>query len=108
MANDAFDATDEGASSEAWRWGLASAIALIAALLLIALVVMVANSNRERDIALARERHSYDILVITRTLDASMARSEAALGRFVISGDRNTGALYFDEWRRAGRHVDRL
>jgi signal transduction histidine kinase/CheY-like chemotaxis protein len=108
MANDKIDATGEGGSSEAWRWGLASVVALVAALLLIALVVMVANSNRARDAALARERHSYDIMVITGALDASMARSEAALGRFVISGDKNTGALYYDEWRRAGRYIRRL
>ena len=37
-----------------------------------------------------------------------MARSEAALGRFVISGDRDTGVFYYREWQRAGRLLARL
>ena len=108
MTDDQIDVSGGGPASEAWRRGLASAVALFAALLLIALVILVARSNEERDIALERERHSYDILVITRTLDASMARSEAALGRFVISGEPGTGTLYSDEWRRAGRQIRQL
>ena len=108
MTDDQIDVSRVGLESEAWRRGLASAVALFAALLLIALVILVARSNQERDAALDRERHSYDILVITRSLDASMARSEAALGRFVISGEPNTGTLYSDEWRRAGRQIRQL
>jgi signal transduction histidine kinase/ActR/RegA family two-component response regulator len=108
MTNDQIDDPDETPAAEAWRRGLASAVALLAAFLLIALVILVARSNSERDVALERERHSYDILVITRTLDASMARAEAALGRFVISGDKSTGTQYYDEWRRAGRQIDQL
>jgi signal transduction histidine kinase/ActR/RegA family two-component response regulator len=108
MKYDQIDVPHEGATSEAWRRGLASAVALLAALLLIALVILVAQSNHERDVALERERHSYDILVITRTLDASMARAEAALGRFVISGEKTTGTQYYDEWRRAGRQIRQL
>jgi signal transduction histidine kinase/ActR/RegA family two-component response regulator len=88
--------------------GFASAAALVVSLLLILLVVLVTLSTRERDAALARERHSYGMMMLTRTLDVSMARSEAALGRFVISGDKRVGALYYDEWRRAGRMLARL
>jgi len=108
MANDDIDATDERTSSGVWRWGLATAGALIVAVLLVALVFLVSASTRERDAALARERHSYGMMLLTRSLDASMARSEAALGRFVISGDKQVGALYYDEWQRAGRILDRI
>jgi signal transduction histidine kinase/CheY-like chemotaxis protein len=108
MATDPIDATGEGASAEAWRRGLASAIMLIAAIGLIVLVFMVARSNSERDQALVRERHSYDIMVSVRALDASMARAEAALGRFVIDGNPANGTIYYDEWKRAGRQLRQL
>jgi signal transduction histidine kinase/ActR/RegA family two-component response regulator len=108
MANGTIDATDEPPPPRALHRGLASAGALVVALLLILLVVLVTLSTRERDAALARERHSYGMMMLTRTLDVSMARSEAALGRFVISGDKRVGALYYDEWRRAGRMLARL
>ncbi|SFS00794.1 ATP-binding protein [Sphingomonas jatrophae] len=108
MATEPIVATREGGTGKVWRRGAATGGAFAAALLLIALVVLVALSNRARDDALARERRSYDVLLVIRGLDAAMARSEAALGRFVISGDRRTGFLYFDEWRRAGTQLEKL
>lgn len=108
MASDFIDATGEGPSSEAWRRALASAAALLAAVLLVVLVILVEHSNRARDEALLRERHSYEVMLVTRGLGTSMARAEAALGRFVMSGDRNTGAIYYDEWKRARRLIQRL
>jgi len=92
----------------AWRLWLAGAAALVAAAMLVGLVLLVSSSNRQRDADLARERLSYNTVIATRALDASMARSEAALGRFVISGDRDTGVFYYREWQRAGRLLARL
>jgi signal transduction histidine kinase/ActR/RegA family two-component response regulator len=37
-----------------------------------------------------------------------MARSEAALGRYVLDEKDATGSLYYTEWRRAGRQIDQL
>lgn len=108
VTNDPIDVHDEGAISGAWRRGLASAFGLSAAVLLIVLVILVARSNQERDAAQARERQSYNILVVTRSLDSSMARAEASLGRFVISGEPGTGTQYYDEWLRAGRQIGTL
>ncbi|MET0270740.1 MAG: ATP-binding protein [Sphingomonas sp.] len=102
------DPATEGAPPGAWQRRLASAAALVAAVLLVALVVLVAISGRERDRALLRERHSYDVMLVTRQLDASIARSEAMLGRFVISGEKRVGVMYYDEWRKAGRQLRRL
>jgi signal transduction histidine kinase len=91
-----------------WRLWLAGTAAGVAAALLVGLVLLVSESNRDRDADLARERQSYDTVIIARALDAGMARAEAALGRFVISGDRDTGVIYYREWQRAGRLLVRL
>ncbi|WP_174273736.1 ATP-binding protein [Sphingomonas bacterium] len=87
---------------------LAAVFALIAAALLVALVTLVQQSNHERDVALARKQHSFDVMMLTSELDGALSRSEAALGRYVTDGSVQTGALYLDQWRRAGRELDTL
>ena len=91
MADEAVDAAagDKGGSAT-WRRGWIGAGALLATVLLIALVVMASLSNRARDDALAYERHTYDVMLLTRTVDATIARAEAALGRFVMDEKQET------------------
>ena len=92
-----------------WRGGGAAAGALIAALILLGMVFLVAMSNNARDDALKAERHAYDVTLLTRTLDASISRSEAALGRFVLDEKVETsGNIYYGQWRLAGQQIDEL
>src|SRR5215208_2197604 len=92
-----------------WRRGGAAAGALLATLILLAMVVLVAMSNQTRDRALAGERHAYDVNLLTRSVDASIARAEAALGRFVLDEDViRSGNIYYSEWRRADRQISQL
>src|SRR5687768_3872736 len=102
MAYEEMDALDQARGKGSWRRGWASAGALLATVLLIALVIMVTLSNRARDDALAWERHTYDVMLLTRSLDATTARAEAALGRYVLDEKIETGSLYYSEWRLAG------
>ena len=92
-----------------WR-GVGTALgALLAALVLLAMVVMVALSGRSRDEAVAAERHAYDVTLLTRTFDASIARAEAALGRFVLDEKAETsGNIYYSQWRLAGQQLQQL
>ncbi|MBN8848125.1 MAG: kinase [Sphingomonas sp. 67-36] len=75
---------------------------------LFALIVTLGEANRQRDRAIQLQSHSYDIMVLARTLDGTIAESEASLGRFVISGDKQLGQLYYDKWQLAGKQIDRL
>jgi CHASE3 domain sensor protein len=108
MATFSPEALKRGLSPAARRSVATAALALVALGLLIAVVAMVARSNAARDAALQREQHSYDIMVLTRSLDASLARAEASLGRYVVSGDRRMGTIYYDEWRRAQSQLRQL
>jgi signal transduction histidine kinase/CheY-like chemotaxis protein len=95
--------------SGAWRGILASAGAVLAALLLVALMLMVTQSNRAREEALASERHSYRVMLLARTVDGTIARAEAALGRYVIDEDEQTsGGIYGTEWRQAQQQIAEL
>lgn len=91
-----------------WRRMAALGLGILAALGLIILISMVSLSNRQRDVALAAQRHSFEVMILARTLESTMTRSEAALGRYVISGDQQVGRYYYEQWRRAGQLIDRL
>jgi signal transduction histidine kinase/ActR/RegA family two-component response regulator len=87
---------------------LGGLVALVAAFLLAALLTLVQQSNRERDAALIRKQHSYNIVVLTGQIGGAFGQSEAALGRYVINGDPGTGTVYYDQWRRVGSMLDDL
>jgi signal transduction histidine kinase/ActR/RegA family two-component response regulator len=91
-----------------WRIAMLVAMGLLGAAVLVALIVTLGNANRQRDRALELQAHSYDVMILARTLSGTIARSEASLGRYVISGDKQLGQLYFDEWLLAGTQIDRL
>ncbi|MGK6321238.1 ATP-binding protein [Sphingomonas sp. DT-204] len=91
-----------------WRAIMMLVAALLSAGVLIALIVVLVGANRERDAALRAQSHSYEVMIITRSLSGRMAQAEAALGRFVISGDKSLGQLFSDEWVQAGAQIDRL
>jgi signal transduction histidine kinase len=83
--------------------------ATVAALILLGMVLLVAMSNRARDAALERERHAYDVTLLVRTVDATIARSEAALGRFVLDEQiKFSGNIFANEWRLAGTQLRQL
>lgn len=91
-----------------WRTLTLIAIAILGAATLIGLILAVGDANRQRDRALRAQARSYDVMVVARTLDGTIARSEAALGRYVISSDQRLGQNYFEEWRSAAAQIARL
>ncbi|MEH3157773.1 MAG: ATP-binding protein [Sphingomonas taxi] len=83
---------------------------LLGAVVLVALIVTLGEANRQRDRALQAQAHSYDVMILARTVSGTIARSEASLGRYVISGkaEQELGQLYYDQWRLAGTQLGRL
>ena len=108
MAGEDLNVSPGGGSSGRWRGALASAAALVATILLAALLFMVAQSNAARDEALASERHSYDVMLMTRTVDGTIARAEATLGRYVLDEKKETGVAYYQDWVLAGQQITSL
>ncbi|WP_343527966.1 ATP-binding protein [Sphingomonas sp.] len=91
-----------------WRTFALIALAVTGMVTLVMLIVTLGHANRERDRALALQAHSYNVMILARTLAGTIARSEASLGRYVISGDNRLGQLYSDEWTLADAQLERL
>ncbi|MDQ8758135.1 ATP-binding protein [Sphingosinicella sp. LHD-64] len=108
MADEGLEAVPEEGGPSTWRAVWVSAGALLATLALIALIFMITWSNRARDEALGWERRTYEVMVLTRSIDAAIARSEAALGRYVLDEQRQTGTDYYNEWRAADYQIGQL
>ncbi|MEH3103588.1 MAG: ATP-binding protein [Sphingomonas phyllosphaerae] len=83
-------------------------MAIAGAVVLALLVITLAEVNGERDRALASQRHSYDVMILARTVQGTIAHAEASLGRYVISGDQQLGQIYYEDWRRAKQAIGRL
>ena len=97
-----------GGMASAWRTITLVVMGLLGVAVALALIVKLGEANGERERAQRLQAHSYDVMVLARTLSATIARSEASLGRFVISGDKALGQLYSDDWRLASGQIDRL
>jgi len=108
MAEVASEAGAGESGGTSWRALWVSAGALLATLALIALILMITGSNRARDAAIGWERRSSEIVLLTRSIDAAIARSEAALGRYVLDEQQETGTAYYNEWRSAGWQIGQL
>src|SRR3954470_20460019 len=108
MAGEETGALNGNAPSGSWWGALASAGALLAAVLLAALLTMVSASNTARDRALASERHSYDVMLLTRTVDGTIARAESALSRYVMDEDHERATFYYNECVLAGQQIEQL
>ncbi|TPG14607.1 ATP-binding protein [Sphingomonas oligophenolica] len=91
-----------------WRTAMLVVMGLLGTAVLAALIVTLAGANRQRERALKLQTHSYQVMIVARTLSGTIARSEASLGRYVISTDKRLGQIYFDQWRQAESEIDRL
>ncbi|MEP7005577.1 MAG: ATP-binding protein [Sphingomonas bacterium] len=108
MSGNDGDLTAPRGRGNAWRTIMLVMVALLGALVLAALVLTLDSASRQRDEALKQQAHSYEVMILVRSLSGTIAQSEASLGRFVISGDKTLGRRFSEEWQIAGQQIDRL
>jgi signal transduction histidine kinase/CheY-like chemotaxis protein len=92
----------------AWRTIMLVVMGLLGAAVLVALMLTLDSASRHRDEALKQQAHSYEVMILVRSLSGTIAQSEASLGRYVISGDQELGRRFSDQWEVAGQQIDRL
>ncbi len=91
-----------------WRGRWVSAVALIAAIILVGLLGMVTTSRENREAALELERNTYEAIQLARSVDGSIARAEATMGRYVLNPEGGGASQYVLEWRAASRQISQL
>ncbi|MGL4312612.1 MAG: CHASE3 domain-containing protein, partial [Sphingomonas sp.] len=108
--NDADGSMSISARDTGWRSIMLAITALLGVAVLIGLIATLNEANRQRDRALRLQSHSFQVMILVRTLATTMAEAEASLGRYVISGngDKQLGQIYSDQWGQASDQIDQL
>jgi signal transduction histidine kinase/ActR/RegA family two-component response regulator len=101
-------ALDRAVRTTNWRFLLLGGLSLLGIAVLVALVVIQQRTDAARDDAIARQQHSFDVILRANQLSAAISGAEAALGRYVVSADKTLGRQYADGWSRAAEQLQRL
>lgn len=73
-----------------------------------ALVLLLAQANDNYDRSLGWQTQSMEVISQTRSVDAAIARAEAALGRFAVGLQKEDGRVYEYQWARARQFLAQL
>ncbi|WP_428630690.1 ATP-binding protein [Sphingopyxis sp.] len=73
-----------------------------------ALVLLLARASDNYDQSLGWQTQSLEVISQTRSLDAALARAEAALGRFAVGLQKEDGRVYEQQWGLARQYLMRL
>jgi signal transduction histidine kinase len=91
-----------------WRGIALTVMAVLGTAVVVALILILSDTTAQRDRALKAQSHSYDVMILARTLSGTIAHAEASLGRYVMSRDPLVGREYYDSWNSARNQIDRL
>jgi signal transduction histidine kinase/CheY-like chemotaxis protein len=91
-----------------WRILLLGLLALLGLGVLAAIIVLQQRTEQERDRAVARQQHTFEVVIRANQLSGAVSAAEAALGRYVVSADKTLGQQYSDQWARATEQLTRL
>ncbi|PZQ21992.1 MAG: hybrid sensor histidine kinase/response regulator [Sphingopyxis macrogoltabida] len=101
------DSDGEG-RQERFRFWLAIGLGAILTGVVAALVVLLSRANDNYDRSLGWQAHSLEVISQTRSLDAALARAEAALGRFAVGLQKEDGRVYQQQWGLARQYLTLL
>jgi signal transduction histidine kinase len=88
-----------------WRRFVPWLLAIIFALALSFLIYRADHASDLRDRAIALQRHSYQVMLQAKTVEARIGNAETLLARFVVSHDAAVGRQFQDEWNTATREL---
>ena len=80
-------------------------LAFVFAAALAILIYRADHASDMRDRAIALQRHSYQVMLQAKTVEAKVGNAETLLARYVVSHDEAVGRQYQDEWSTAMREL---
>ena len=90
---------------ERLRFWLTIGVATILTGVVVALVLLLSRANDNYDRSLGWQRQSLEVISQTRSLDAALARAEAALGRFAVGLQKEDGRVFEQQWGRSRQYL---
>ena len=90
------------------RFWLTIGVGAILVGVVVALVLLVTRANDNYDRSLGWQAHSLEVISQTRSLDAALARSEAALGRFAVGLQKEDGRVFQQQWGLSQQYLTLL
>jgi len=90
------------------RFWLTVGVGAILTGIVTALVVLLMRANDNYDRSLGWQAHSLEVISQTRSLDAALARAEAALGRFAVGLQKEDGRVFQQQWGLAMQYLGLL
>lgn len=100
--------TENDTRQERLRTWLTIGMAMVLAGIVAALVLLLARASNNYDQSLRWQTQSLEVISQTRSLDAALARAEAALGRFAVGLQKEDGRVYEQQWGLARQYLTRL
>lgn len=100
--------TENETRQERLRTWLTIGMAMVLAGIVAALVLLLARASNNYDQSLRWQTQSLEVISQTRSLDAALARAEAALGRFAVGLQKEDGRVYEQQWGLARQYLTRL
>lgn len=88
-----------------WRRFVPFVLAFVFAAALAILIYRADHAADMRDRAIALQRHSYQVMMQAKTVEAKVGNAETLLARYVVSHDDAVGRQYQDEWATAMREL---
>ncbi|MHA6720971.1 ATP-binding protein [Sphingomonas sp. RS6] len=106
--SEADPALERSVRDKNWRMLVLGALAVLGVVVLGVLVLLQQRTDAERDRAIQMQQHTFEVILRANQLSGAISAAEAALGRYVVSADRNLGQQYTDQWQRASEQLQRL
>ena len=99
-----FDSDGDGSRQRLRLW-LTAGVGAILVGVVTALILLLMRANDNYDRSLGWQAHSLEVISQTRSLDAALARAEAALGRFAVGLQKDDGRVYQQQWGVAMQYL---
>jgi len=97
--------TETESRRERIRFWLTIGMATVLTGVVAALVLLLARANDNYDRSLGWQTQSMEVISQTRSLDAALARAEAALGRFAVGLQKEDGRVFEQQWGMARQYL---
>ena len=99
---------DPGSTEARWRFWATVTLSMAMAGAVVALIFLLVRANADYTRSLEQQTRSVDVITLAKSVEASVARGEAALARFAVGLDREDGQIYQQQFGLAAQYIRNL